>query len=303
MPPEPNASSARPEALQDAAGKQRRRSKPLIRSAGIRFALVYAVLFGLSAFILAFALWYSTVALLQREVELAVRNDASALNDHFTTGGLPSLVTAIHERLAANLDGGGIYLLLDPMGNHVIGNLDRWPAGLDEINTWYELPVSRQGVKSVALLRAFPLNGGGRLLVGRDDRARTELRDVLQYGLLWALGIMCALGLIGAALMRSLFRGVIRDISATTRGIALGDLTRRMNKSGENDEFDELADIINDMLERIARLMDGVRQVSNAIAHDLRTPITRARTRLEDASLHATTTEDLHSAIERAAAA
>ena len=80
---------------------------------------------------------------------------------------------------------------------------------------------------------------------------------------------------------------MIRDISTTTRAIARGDLTRRVPLTGDGDEFDELAEIINDMLDRIARLMDGVRQVSNAIAHDLRTPITRARTRLEDAALHA----------------
>jgi signal transduction histidine kinase len=111
---------------------------------------------------------------------------------------------------------------------------------------------------------------------------------------------MFALGILGALLIRSLFRRMIRDISTTTRAIARGDLTRRIQKTGDGDEFDELAEIINDMLDRISRLMDGVRQVSNAIAHDLRTPITRARTRLEDASLHAHSAEDLQSAIERA---
>jgi signal transduction histidine kinase len=136
--------------------------------------------------------------------------------------------------------------------------------------------------------------------VGRDVRARTELRNVLRDGLIWALGIMFVLGIMGALLIRSLFRRMMRDISTTTRAIARGDLTKRIPKTGDGDEFDELAEIINDMLDRISRLMDGVRQVSNAIAHDLRTPITRARTRLEDASLHAHTAEDLQSAIERA---
>ena len=75
-----------------------------------------------------------------------------------------------------------------------------------------------------------------------------------------------------------------------------------MRLSGRGDEFDQLAETINDMLDRIGRLMDGVRQVSNAIAHDLRTPITRARARLEDAALHAGTAADLRAAIERATA-
>jgi signal transduction histidine kinase len=91
----------------------------------------------------------------------------------------------------------------------------------------------------------------------------------------------------------------VRDISITSRAIARGDLSRRL-PLGVGEEFDELAIIINDMLDRISRLMDGVRQVSNAIAHDLRTPVTRARTRLEDAALHAETPEEWRAAIERA---
>jgi signal transduction histidine kinase len=114
------------------------------------------------------------------------------------------------------------------------------------------------------------------------------------------MAIMIALGLLGAIVVRSMFRRMIRDISTTTRAISRGDLSRRVNVSGNGDEFDELADNINDMLDRITRLMDGVREVSNSIAHDLRTPITRARARLEDAALRADTKEDLRSAIERA---
>jgi signal transduction histidine kinase len=278
----------------------RRRAKPLIRSAGIRLALVYATVFGLSAFALAFSLWYSTVGLLERQVEVAVRNDAAALLDHFTVGGVPSLSTAIQDRLSDKVDGDAIYLLMDPLQNRIVGNLDHWPTGLDSTDAWYELPVTRQGTASVALLRAYDLQGGYQLLVGRDVRAKAHLRHLLQAGLLWAMGIMAVLGIIGAFVIRSLFRRMIRDISATTRAISRGDLTRRVPKTGDGDEFDELATIINDMLDRITRLMDGVREVSNSIAHDLRTPITRARTRLEDAAMNARTQEDLRSAIERA---
>jgi signal transduction histidine kinase len=272
----------------------------LIRSAGIRLALVYATVFGLSAFALAFSLWYSTVGLLERQVEVAVRNDAAALLDHFTVGGVPSLSIAIQDRLSDNVDGDAIYLLMDPLQNRIVGNLDHWPAGLDSTDAWYELPVTRQGTASVALLRAYDLQGGYQLLVGRDVRAKAQLRHLLQAGLLWAMGIMAVLGIIGAFVIRSLFRRMIRDISATTRAISRGDLTRRVPRTGDGDEFDELATIINDMLDRITRLMDGVREVSNSIAHDLRTPITRARTRLEDAAMNARTQDDLRSAIERA---
>jgi signal transduction histidine kinase len=277
-----------------------RRRKPFIRSAGVRFAVVYATIFGLSAFALAFSLWYATAGLLQRQVEIAIRNDATALADHFSIGGLPSLVDAINDRLAENLDGDAIYLLIDPLGNRITGNLDQWPNGLDQVDAWYELPVMRKGVHSVALLRAYGLDDGDQLLVGRDVRSRTELRELLRDGLIWAMAIMVALGLLGAIVIRSMFRRMIQDISTTTRAISRGDLSRRVNISGNGDEFDELADNINDMLDRITRLMDGVREVSNSIAHDLRTPITRARARLEDAALRAGSEDELRSAIERA---
>jgi signal transduction histidine kinase len=277
-----------------------RRRKPFIRSAGVRFAVVYATIFGLSAFALAFSLWYATAGLLERQVQVAIRNDATALADHFSVGGLPSLVDAINGRLAENLDGDAIYLLIDPLGNRITGNLDQWPNGLDQVDAWYELPVMRKGVHSVALLRAYALDDGDQLLVGRDVRSRTELRELLRDGLIWAMAIMVALGLLGAIVIRSMFRRMIQDISTTTRAISRGDLSRRVNISGNGDEFDELADNINDMLDRITRLMDGVREVSNSIAHDLRTPITRARARLEDAALRAGSEEELRLAIERA---
>jgi signal transduction histidine kinase len=281
-----------------------RRRRPLIRSAGIRFAIVYAVVFGLSAFLLAIALWYSTVGLLQRQVQSAILSDITALQEHAALGGLPSVVAAINDRMRDAGDMDGIYMLADPSGNRIAGNLVQWPTGLNRSQGWYEQVVSRisggGGGSSTALLRAVTLPGGVRLLVGRDVRARAQLSVLLRGGLVWAACLMIVLGVLGALLIRSLFRRMIRNIATTTRAIARGDLARRVPLTGVGDEFDELAVIINDMLERISRLMDGVRQVSNAIAHDLRTPITRARTRLEDAALRACTPSEMHSAIERA---
>jgi signal transduction histidine kinase len=92
----------------------------------------------------------------------------------------------------------------------------------------------------------------------------------------------------------------VANVSATAAAIAAGDFAQRVKVSGRGDEFDQLAEVINDMLDRITRLMDGVRQVSNAIAHDLRTPITRARARLEEAGRTAESSADLHAAIDRA---
>ena len=131
---------------------------------------------------------------------------------------------------------------------------------------------------------------------------RAQLRALLTDALLWALLVVVAMASIGALVVRSLFRRALANVSATAAAIAAGDFTQRVRLSGRGDEFDQLAETINDMLDRMGRLMEGVREVSNAIAHDLRTPITRARARLEDAAVHAETAAELRAAIERATA-
>jgi signal transduction histidine kinase len=273
----------------------------MLRSAGRRFALVYALMFGASSCLLAVSLWYSTTGLVQRQVENAIHSDDTALVAlaQPPNGGLRQVADAIANRMAAPVDAGSIYLLMDAQDNRLAGNLDEWPDGLTQPGIFYQLPVSRAGTGSIALLRGEMLPGGGRLIVGRDVRARAALWHVLRNGLIWTGFLMVALGLVGALVIRSIFRRMVRDISITSRAIAQGDLSRRL-PLGVGEEFDELAVIINDMLDRISRLMDGVRQVSNAIAHDLRTPVTRARTRLEDAALHAQTPDEWRAAIERA---
>jgi signal transduction histidine kinase len=277
-----------------------RRRLRLLRSAGVRFAVLYSAVFGVSAAVLAVLLWYSTLSLVQRQSEYAIHNDAVSLLQAFNTGGMPVLTTSVMARLNDVVDPYGLYEVDDTQDHNIIGNIDLWPAAVHSTDEWYEVQILRSGKRVLALVQAFHLSNGDTLLVGRDVRARSDLRAVLRAGLIWALCIMAGLGLLGAVLIRSLFKRMFRDLSSTTRAIARGDLTRRVPLTGNGDEFDELAELVNDMLDRISRLMDGVRQVSNAIAHDLRTPITRARTRLEDASLHAKSTGDLHAAIERA---
>jgi signal transduction histidine kinase len=283
-----------------AAARRSRRLPWFLRSAGVRFAAVYAVLLSLSAFALALFLWWQTAGLLNRQTDAAIRADAQGLFERWNEGGVPALLLTIQERLAQNVDDDAIYLLADARLRRVAGNLAHWPSGVTEATGWFELPVERAGAVSLARIHQFELPGGFRLLVGRDVQVRAKLARLLTDALFWAFGVVAVMAAVGAALVRSLFRRTLANVSATADAIAAGDLTQRVRISGRGDEFDRLAETINDMLERIARLMDGVRQVSNAIAHDLRTPIARARARLEDAALTARGEEELRAAIERA---
>jgi len=289
-----------PEAtLPDARRPEVRRGK-LIRSAGVRFGLIYAGLFAASAVALAIFLWWSTAGLLDRQTDAAINADTVGLSERYADGGLPALEASIEQRLADNIEDDAIYLLATPDMSKLAGNLDHWPSRVTMQQEWFDLPIERTGVGSLARVHQFALPRGYHLLVGRDVQVRAQLAHLLTDGLLWAAALVLSLGTIGAFAVRSLFRFTLADVSATAAAISAGDLSRRVRVAGRGDEFDRLAETINDMLDRIGRLMDGVRQVSNAIAHDLRTPIARARARLEDAARPGATEAELRAAIERA---
>jgi len=272
----------------------------LFRSAGFRFGLVYAILLTISAAALAMFLWWFTAGLLDRQTASAIRADEQGLIERFDEGGIDGLVGTIEDRLAANVDDDAIYLLVDAQMNRIAGNLDTWPSVADTPGGWRQFQVRRGGMRSLALVFRYELPGGYHLLVGRDVQVRMQLGNLLTDALIWAIAIVLAMATAGAIIVRSLFRRTVANVSATAAAIAAGDFAQRVKVSGRGDEFDQLAEVINDMLDRITRLMDGVRQVSNAIAHDLRTPITRARARLEEAARNAESSADLHAAIDRA---
>ncbi|MFT8718065.1 sensor histidine kinase [Acetobacter sp.] len=273
-----------------------------LRSAGIRFALGYAILFWVSAGLFLSVIWWGTANLLQRQVEASVVADARALSERWSDGGLSALALTIEDRLEDNVDDDALYLLVNQNGERIAGNLPAWPEAVAMSNVWYQLTIRRAGTRGIAEVQAFDLPKGYRLLVGRDVRGRSVLRNLLTDTLFWAWGIITVLTFIGAFLVRSMFRRMVSSIARTTSAIAHGDLDQRMPLSGRGDELDEVAEAINEMLDRIKRLMDGVKQVSNAIAHDLRTPITRARAQLEYAALHAKDENTLRSAIEEGVA-
>ena len=272
----------------------------LFRSAGVRLALSYSLVFGASAVLLILVLWVSSTNMLARQVDAAIDADEQGLAEQWHVGGPAALFRTIQSRLSSNLDNDAIYLVLDPQGRVVAGNLDNWPDQVSKPGEIYEINVMRNGIRNLARFHRYDLPADYALLVGREVSARAALRNLLTEVLAWSFGLIVMLSVSGAVLLKKLFGRMVSQVSHTADAISSGDLTRRVALSGRGDEFDRMAETINDMLDRVGRLMDGVRQVSNAIAHDLRTPITRARARLEDAATHAGTADQLRVAIERA---
>ncbi len=257
-------------------------------------------MFGASALLLIVVRWLSSVRILSSQVDDAIEADAQGLSDQWRSGGAAALLATIERRVSGDVYNDALYLVLDPLGRRVAGNVESWPAQVDRTGQFYEIQVRRAGMTNLARFHRYDLPIGHSLLVGREVTSRAALQVLLTKTLAWALVLIAVLSLSGALILKKLFSRMVSHVSETADAISAGDLSRRVAISGRGDEFDRLAETINDMLDRLSRLMDGVRQVSNAIAHDLRTPITRARARLEDAMGHGETAEQLRGAIERA---
>lgn len=280
-------------------------ARPYLKSASVRLAAVYGLLFAISAIALVFFLWWSITGLLEQQVQAAINLDTQNLSEAWFSGGVPQLKMTIDQRLEENLDDDAIYqLAFAPPGTAprwIAGNVNALLPGLVP-GPFYQAEVTRAGQRALCEFRVTNLPGGFRLLVGRDVRGSAQLRQLLRSTLLSSAVLVLALALAGGFVMRNLFRRMAADVSATAAAIARGELDQRVRRSGRGDEFDSMAEAINTMLDRIGRLMDGVREISNSIAHDLRTPIARARARLEDAAGHARGEDELRAAVERAVA-
>ena len=224
-----------------------------------------------SAAALAMFLWWSTAGLLDRQTVGGDRGGRAELHRaRYDEAGLPALVLTIEDRLTQDVEDDAIYLLVGPQGQRIAGNLQHWPQGAVRNGDW--CMSCRSSVPECVRwrwCRALELQGGLHLLIGRDVRVRAQLRSLLTDALLWALLVVLVMATGGALVVRSLFRRALGNVSATAAAISAGDFTQRVKLSGRGDEFDQLAETINDILDRMARLMVGVREVSNAIAHDL----------------------------------
>lgn len=271
----------------------------LLRSASGRFALFFTALFAAAATAAAIVLWWNTAGTLDRQIDAAIRADANALVERRRDADIPELIAAIEDRIALDIQNEALYLLIGPQGQHLAGNLSAWPPEANTDQPWIRMPLLREGTVSEARLLRIVLPGGHRLLVGRDVAEKLRLRGLLSEGIAWAASASAAIALLGAWLLRRSLERRLSPVYGTAAAIAAGDLTRRVPLSDHDDEFDRLGMTMNVMLDHIAQLMEGVRGVSDAIAHDLRTPIARARAKLEEALAGPQDEEKLHAAIEQ----
>ena len=256
-----------------------------LKTNAFRLAALYLALFAASVLTLLVFIYLSTADFAESQTEVTLDAESRGLAEQYQTRGLAGLVDIIRDRSSARRGERTLYLITDPRLRPRAGNLSTWPAATPLRPGWISFPVEEtaNGVTQThdALASVFVLPGGYRLLVGRDLRDASSFRARITRTLAWSTLLMLALGVIGGlVLTRNMLRRV-EAVNRTSERIIHGDLTQRVPVSGSGDEFDQLADNLNLMLDQIERLMLGMRQVTDNIAHDLRTPLARLRSRLE----------------------
>ncbi len=259
----------------------------LLHSRTFRLTLIYLCLFSASVLVLFGASYWMATGAVSRQIEATIDAEIRGLAEQYSQRGTVGLIEILNGRMRAGDPSGALYLLADPAFRPLAGNLDGWPFEQPDADGWVTFPLSDPDptVKRAQYGRArvFSLSGGLHLLVGHDVAERVRIADSIARLLAVGLAVTVGVSLLGGFLMsRSLLREFDR-INQTSREIMAGDMSRRVPQSGRGDEFDQMAANLNAMLDQIERLVAGIKQVTDSIAHDLRTPLGRLRNRLDRA--------------------
>src|ERR1700716_2386509 len=273
----------------------------LIRTTAFRLTLVYLFLFALfAASLLGYFAW-NTRRLITEQITTTVNAETGEITEIFARRGLRGLALTIGNR--ALRPGANLYLVPASTGQAIAGNVGSLAAGVRATSGWSETAHRRLDEQDTADHRALvyvtQLSSGFRLLIGRDLEERRRLFGIVAKAAQWSLLVVVVLGLGGGVFVA---RRVLRRIDAmtgTTQRIMAGDLSGRLPVGRSGDELDRLAENLNAMLERIEALMMGLKEVSDNIAHDLKTPLTRLRNRAEEALAKSSNEVEYRAALER----
>ncbi len=258
----------------------------MLKTTAVRLTLVYTLLFGLLAIGVVAYVSYNTGRIILSQVEIAVDEEVDELTQIFRRGGVRRLFPAVERRSRA--PGANLYLIADASGRVIAGNVRDMDRSLLSADGWryrpfiYE-PFEDDDEVHRAMARVFPLPGGLRLLVGRDIGEANQFRDIVGRASTLALVVMVLTGLL---LWFFVGRRALKRVDSVSRSSARiigGDLSERLPISGSGDEFDRLSRNLNRIIARVEKLNSGMRDMSDSIAHDLKTPLTRLRNKAEAA--------------------
>ncbi|MGS4987840.1 sensor histidine kinase [Roseibium sp. RP-7] len=273
------------------------------RTTAFKLSLLYIAVFTVMSGVLLFYIADNTDNLMSEQVVQSVDSELKTLADVYVRGGVRDLVETIDRR--SRHPDASLYLLVDFAGNALVGNIARLPTtvleeadgGLRRVR-YTRLGQDAEDVERQAMVRTFELRGGFRLLVGRDLGDQLRFSNLLANALrLWLVVVVVMAAITWLFVSRRVMKR-IDEISATSRTIMQGELSGRLPVAGNDDEFDRLAINLNTMLDRIELLMQSMKDVTDNIAHDLKTPLTRLQTRIENALREAKGEEGYRGALE-----
>jgi len=243
----------------------------------------YMVLFFVSVTVLFVFINWSVSGYVEEETNAAIQAEIAGLEEQFVQRGPQGLARVINMRINANPDGDAVYLIADANLHPLVGNLKEWPALATTSDGWVTFNYTEANGESVRVRgRVFVPQPNLRLIVGRKVRALTKLTRLLDRTLFWGLTVTLGVALAGGLMMSNNVLRRVGQFNATGKRIMAGDLSQRIATTGSGDEFDELANNLNAMMDQIESLMTNIQHISDNIAHDLRTPLTHLRNRLEN---------------------
>lgn len=273
------------------------------KSSAVRITLVYVLLFGLSVSVILGFVYWSTIIYKTNQTDDDINAEIKALSTVYARQGYPGLLKVLSERIEQQRPGDStLYLLTDENFQPLVGNINRWPNIAWNTEGWLNFRLEEpldDGRDFTARARTFVVEGRFNLLVGQGMKDLATLKALVGRALIWGLLLTVALGLIGGMMMRQTLRSRLGSINQISRKIMMGDLRRRIATRGSGDEFDELANNLNSMLDQIERGMEGVRRVSDNIAHDLKTPLARMKNRVEELKIRVAGNEEEEAAVDQ----
>jgi signal transduction histidine kinase len=271
----------------------------LLRTTAFKLTLVYLLVFILFAASLLGYFALNTRRLITEQITATVQGEIRALTELYNEGGLRRLVIAVELR--SRRPGSSLYLVTTPNGEGLAGNVGALQPGVLGHPGWLETSYRRldspEGADRSALVNVVQL-GGFHLLVGRDLEERERLYAIVSNAGRWSFALVVVLGLAGGFFVSRRVLSRIDAMTGTAQAIMAGDFAGRLPVAGTGDEIDRLADNVNAMLDRIVALMRGLSEVSDNIAHDLKTPLTRLRNRCEQALRSSNSEAEYRAALE-----
>lgn len=253
----------------------------------VRLSIVYTLVFGLLAMVIIFYMTGATADLLRRQIRDSINAELIQLERVYEQGGINGLVRQLERSAAA--PGANLYVLAAPSGELLAGNVEDIGSEILGKTGWTFRPFrysrfSPEGEREhIAVARVVELPNSMRLLIGRDLGEPERFRALVSRALVLSIGAMVLVGLMTWLLVgrRALKR--VEAVSQSANRILAGERDVRLPVGRAGDEFDRLSGGINAMLDRINLLDEGLRQVSDNIAHDLKTPLTRLRNKADAA--------------------